>query len=97
MTRFATMLACSFLLAAPAIAQADQHAAHHPAPPAATAPAGQMPMAGSSMMNGDMAAHHAAMHGPGGMMAKGGMHAGKHDCTHRAKGRHHPCRTRHRK
>ena len=100
MTRLATILACSLLFAGPVIAQADQHAAHHPGPPPATptAPAGQMPMAGSSMMNGDMAKHHAAMHAPGGMMDQGRMHEGKHACTHhKARGAHRHCKPRHRK
>jgi len=92
MTRLATIFACSVLLAMPAIAQADQHAAHHPAPAAAAPPAGQMPMASPPMMNGDMAAHHKAMHGSEGMMAKSGMHAGKRACPHhKAHGRHRHC------
>jgi hypothetical protein len=92
MTRLATIFAWSALLAVPAIAEADQHAAPHPAPAAAAPPAGQMPMAGSPMMNGDMAAHLKAMHAPRGMMAKGGMHAGKRACPHhKMHGRHRHC------
>ena len=95
MTRLATILACSLLFAGPAMAQANQHAAHHPAPAAApaTSPAGQMPMDGPSMMNGDMTAHHKAMYASGGMMAKGGMGAARHRCPrHKAHARHHHCK-----
>jgi hypothetical protein len=95
MTRRVTIFACSLLLAGPVLAQADQHAAHHPASAATTAPAGQMPMAGSSMMSGDMAKHHATMHAR--MMAKSGMHKGKHDCAHhKTRGAHRHCKARHR-
>lgn len=93
MARFAAIFACSVLLTVPAIAQADQHGAHHLGAAAPTPPTGQMPMMGSSMMNGDMAAHHKAMHAPGGMMAKDGMGAAKRGCPHhKAHGRHHHCK-----
>lgn len=97
MTKFMAIFACSLLFAGPALAQADQHDTHHPdtmpavtTPPAATAsPAAQMPMTGSPMMNGDMAARHAAMHRSGCMMAQDAMHASKCDCPHHKRhGRH---------
>ena len=99
MMKLLTIVACSALFAAPTIAQADQHATHHPAQAAATSPAAQLPMAGPSMMSGDMNHHHAMMHGPGGMMADGGMHRGKHQCPPQARNgrhaRHRHCKVRH--
>ena len=83
-------LALSFALALPALAQADPHAGHHPAPPAATPPAGGMSMGDKPMMQDGMKQHHAMMHDM--MMGKGAAHPKKACASHARHGHHRHCK-----
>ena len=87
-------LALSFALAMPALAQTDPHAGHHPASPAASAPAAGMSMGDTSMMKDGMKEHHAMMHDM--MTGRHATHAKKRCASHARHAHHRHCRRAHR-